>query len=295
MLRSVSAATFSVSDFDASYAMLASVYNYGLCSEGVVTEALAEFWNAPKVAGARFAVLAPASGENVCIRLVEQPATPGYEPLKTFGWNAAELHVRDVHKLAGTLAETPLTILGGPRDLLGNGAAVALQVLGPSGEVFYLTEINGNNMQRTYGKAESTVGRLFIAVLGASNHGASRNFYAPLTKGTPRPRRFAIRVLAAAHGLNPHGTRFTVGSAVLEEQFRIEIDGYPESAITRPQSKGYLPPGLCLVSFNTAALSLSPYEPERCTDGLREAPYFGRPVQILYGPDGEWLELIEGT
>ncbi len=216
MLRSICAVTYSVSRFDASCDALRTLFAYRLVDHGLVGDELASFWNAPRIRGARHAVFGPASGEPVYVRLVEQPDTPGYEPLHTFGWNAAELHVRDVHELAAALDDSSFEILGGPRDLLGNGTAVALQVRGPSGEVFYLTEISGENMQRSYGKAVSDVDRLFIAVLGTSDHGASRGFYAPLTKGSPRPRQFPIRVLAAAHGLDPITAKFPIGSAILE-------------------------------------------------------------------------------
>lgn len=292
MLRSICAVTFSVSEFGASRDALESLFGYQCVDDGTVADELANFWRAPAVSGARFAVYGPASGEPVYIRLVEQAATPGYEPLRTFGWNAAELHVRDVRGLAETLSDSSLEILGGPRDLLGNDTAVALQVKGPSQEIFYLTEISGDNMQRTYGRAASDVDRLFIAVLGASDHDATRDFYAPLTKGTPRPRRFPIRVLAAAHGLDPMTTRFPIGSAVLEEQFRIEIDGYPDSATDRPIMQGCLPPGLCMVSFSAPDSSGAAVEPAAEDAGFDIAPYFGRPVTLLQGPDGEWFEVI---
>ena len=295
MLKSIHAVTYSVSNFDASCAALATCFGYRRLIDGHLDDDLARLWNAPRASGARYAVFGPASGEPVYVRFVEQPATPGYEPLKTFGWNAAELHARDVNGLADTLGDSPFEILGGPRDLLGNGTAVALQVIGPSREVFYLTEINGENMQRTYGRAESDVGRLFIAVLGASDHQATRQFYAPLTKGTPRPRRFPIRVLAAAHGLDPMTTHFPIGSAVLESQFRIEIDGYPESAIDRPSLDGFLPPGLCMVSFNASDPDNVAVNPFAATPGLDAPPYSGRSVRMLQGPDAEWSELIASS
>lgn len=292
MLKSINAVTFSVSNFDASCAALEAYFGYRRIIDGLIDENLAEFWGAPRVSGTRYAVFGPASGEPVHVRLVEQAPTPGYTPLGSFGWNAAELHVRNVYDLADALSDSPFEIIGGPRDLLGNGTAVALQVKGPSSEVFYLTEINGENMQRTYGKAGSDVDRLFIAVLGASDHQTTRQFYSPLTKGTPRPRRFPIRVLAAAHGLDPTTTQFPIGSAVLESQFRIEIDGYPESAIDRPVRDGFLPPGLCMVSFDAQ-------DPSEIAEGqagtaavFDTPPYSARPARMLRGPDGEWLELI---
>jgi hypothetical protein len=292
MLRSICAVTYSVSNFNASCHALENFFAYRRGQSGRIEENLAHFWGAPGVAGNRYATFEPASAEPVLIRLVEQPATPGYEPLKTFGWNAAELHVEDVHTLSESLVDSPFRVLGGPRDLLNDGTAVALQTLGPSGEVFYLTEINGLDMQRTYGKAESRIGRLFIAVLGSGDHDAALMFYAALTEGTTPPKEFPIRVLAAAHGLNPQATRFPIASAILQEKFRIEIDGYPATAVPRPVTEGLLPPGLSLVSFCVGSLSSLPVELLRKSAGFSEAPYFDRPTGLLRGPDGELLELI---
>lgn len=291
MFRSISAVTYTVPDFDASCQALESHLNYRRIHDLPVTKRLASFWRTPQIAGARHAVFAPASNEPAYIRFVEQAATPGYRPLRTFGWNATELHVRDVHELASSLTGSPFTILGGPRDLLGNGSAIALQVRGPSNEVFYLTEINGDAMQRSYGKAHAPVGRLFIVVLGSEQHDASRHFYAGLTRGSPRARQFPIRVLATAHGLDPLTTRFPIGSAILEDRFRIEIDGYPESAVPRETTSGSLPPGLCMVSFAAASMpnGLSVAQ----VDGFDFPPYSGRPVSLCHGPDGEWFEVIE--
>jgi catechol 2,3-dioxygenase-like lactoylglutathione lyase family enzyme len=229
--------------------------------------------------------LGPASGEEVLLRLVEVEATPGYAPLKTFGWNAAELHVADVYGLAEQILDSPYKILGGPRDLLDNGTVVALQARGPSDEIFYLTQISSDNMQRTYGTAGSAVGRVFIVVLGCSDIETTRKFYGGLSTATPRPRKFAIRVLAAAHGLDPMTTKFPIASAVLGSQFRIEFDGYPDSASIRPIAPEKLPPGLAMVSFHVDSIG--------DIDGAIAHEIDGQRMAMMCGPDGEWLELIE--
>jgi hypothetical protein len=287
MLRSVSSVTFSVDRFDASTFALESALGYCCVQQGNVSPEQAAFWSAPDVAGNRFAVFAPDSGEHVTLRLIESDATPGYAPLRTFGWNAAELHVADVHELARRLHDSPFEILGGPRDLLNNGSVVALQARGPSDEVLYLTQVNGEIMQRSYGKTESAVGRVFIVVLGCSDMDATRGFYSKLTRATPRPRKFAIRVLAAAHGLDPMTTKFPIASAVLKKQFRIELDGYPDTATSRPVTPGHLPPGLAIVSFDVASLDEVEGAIAQTVDSRRAA--------MLRGPDGELLELTEAS
>ena len=166
------------------------------------------------------------------------------------------------------LRSSKYEILGGPRDLLGNGTAVALQVCGPSGEVFYLTTIRGERMQNTYGAAECDVGRVFIAVLGASNIRNTLRYYQPHSAGVSRPRPFSIRVLSAAHNLDSE-TKFRIAAANLQRQYRIEVDEYPASAKPRPLADGELPPGMCIVS---------------CTADVTDET-------LLIGPDGERLQI----
>ncbi|MGI9238386.1 MAG: hypothetical protein ACR2QZ_13370 [Woeseiaceae bacterium] len=292
MLRSVHAVTYAVPNFDASCIALESAFDYHRVDEDRITEKLATFWGATSVAGSRAAIFAPSGAEAVCIRLIEQTRISNYQALRTFGWNAAELHVRDVNKLATELRESPFRILGGPRDLLEDGTAVALQVMGPSEEVFYLTEINGEAMQRSYGKATSAVGRTFIVVLGCRNLEDSLKFYSALCAGTTEPHAFPIRALASAHGLDPIATCFPIASAILQEQFRIELDAYPDTAIPRTVDDGCLPPSLCMVSFLVDSLDDLPLAPLRATSGIDSLLYRDRPTALIQGPDGELLELI---
>ncbi|MGI9232756.1 MAG: hypothetical protein ACR2RD_03920 [Woeseiaceae bacterium] len=292
MLRSVHAVTYTAPNFDASCVALESAFGYHRVDEGRITEELAAFWGAAATAGSRTAIFRPSSAEAIYIRLIEQIRSDNYQPLRTFGWNAAELHVRDVNALAAELDESAFRVLGGPRDLLEDGTAVALQVMGPSEEVFYLTEINGAAMQQSYGKAASPVGRTFIVVLGCSNVAESLEFYSHLCEDTTEPHEFPIRVLASAHSLDPIATRFPIASAILQEQFRIELDGYPDTAIPRPVDDACLPPGLCMVSFLVDSHDELPLAPLRAMSGIDSLLYRDRPTALIQGPDGELLELI---
>ena len=289
MLRSVSTVSYCVDRFDESCRVPAEIFDYQCVERGRIDGPLAQFWYAPATAGRRFAVYAPASEARVFLRLIEADTTPGYVPLRTFGWNATEFLVRDVYALAESLTGGPLEVIGGPRDLLKNGVAIALQTRGPSGEVYYLTQINGEAMQRTYGKAECDVDRVFIVVLGAHDFEMTREYFRALGLHTPRSREFSIRVLANAHGLDPLTTKFPIGSAVMPDPFRIEIDGYPESASVRPCSSRHLPPGMCMVSFETSSWP----EAGQATLGSHASiPYNGRGARLLSGPNGELLELL---
>lgn len=265
---------------------------YEVVSETPISEALATAWGTPNVVGRDCRILRPASGHPTYVRFIAAAPAPGYAALKTYGWNAAELHVRDVFALADSLQQSPYRILGGPRDLMNNGAVIALQVQGPGDELFYLTQISGEQMQASYGKANCDVDRLFIAVLGAEDFPATLEFYRARCKGVNKPRKFAIRVLSAAHGLDPMTTRYDIAGAVLEQRYRIEIDGYPETATARIVAEGELPPGLAMLSIEVGSLDSIPFELTSSQVPASEA-YSGGRIAILKGPSGEWLELVE--
>jgi catechol 2,3-dioxygenase-like lactoylglutathione lyase family enzyme len=287
--RSVRAVTWAVPDAAASAAAFERWLGYRPVWRGEVTPELAAAWNAPASVRAPCRVMRPASGEEVYLRFVESPPVPGYQPLKTFGWNAAELHVQDVQGLAATLDGSPFSVIGGPRDLLENGAVIALQVQGPGGELLYLTEMRHPGMRETYGYATAVVGRVFIVVLGVSDPPRSMDFYRPFAVRTTERRAFPIKVLANAHGLDPEQARFDIASVVMEERFRIETDAYPETARPRPALQGRLPPGMCMVS-----VAVSGDLPAECTPchAPHSPPYMDENLAMLHGPDGEWLELL---
>jgi hypothetical protein len=294
MLKAIQAVTFSVTDFDASKEAFETFLGYVAKESGVISEDLAKFWQAKNCTGRRYAVMQPASGEEVYFRLVEAPVTEGYKPLCSYGWNAAELHVQDVYALADSLADSPFTIVGGPRDLLNNDAVIALQMRGPSNEMIYLTQMNHAGMKKVYGTAVSPVGRIFIAVQGARDLEQSIAYYEQVAVRTTSRKNFNIRVLAKAHGLDELEAKFNISSAVLEQPFRIEIDDYPESAVDRVVLPDELPPGLAMVSIlvDSSGPQQWPQELDWKT-GPNTMPYHGRRIALTRGPAGEWIELIE--
>ena len=75
--------------------------------------------------------------------------------------------------------------------------------------------------------------------------------------------------------------------------FLIELDQYPEGAISRPIRRGHLPPGIAMVTF--AVKSFDGVQlPWKVKPAVRaEAPYNGRRAGLIIGPAGEWIELVE--
>lgn len=294
MLRSVLCATFSVRDLEASWRAFEQWLDHRTVFSGTVDAELAQRWGAPACAGRRTVVLQPVSGEEVYVRLVATASERGWAPLKTYGWNAAELHVRDVHGLAEKLADSPFEIIGGPRDLMEDGTAIALQVRGPSDEILYLTELHGDDIHARYGRAAAPVDRIFIVVLGNHDQRAAMDFYNPFSNGVVDSGGFPIHVLAEAHGLDPVTTEFRIGSVAMKGRFRIELDDYPASAVPRLTAPGDLPPGMAMVSFLVDDLTSFAYpERVRIASMPDAVPYHGRRTARFNGPSGEWIEIVE--
>ena len=54
--------------------------------------------------------------ENFQLRIIEYPINGDYKPLTTYGWNAAELVVRDTGEYL-EIINSPFKIIGKPADL----------------------------------------------------------------------------------------------------------------------------------------------------------------------------------
>ena len=274
-LQSIRSLSWCVPDPEASAIAFERLLGHRRTVEGILSEAQARCWGAPAQTGAPVVEVEPEGGGPL-LRWVQGDSHDDYAPLQTFGWNAAELHVADVRALQARLEDTDFEVIGPPRDLLGNGAVTAMQVMGPGQELLYLTQIDHPGMQKTYGRAETDVDRVFIVVLGVSDQARTLAHYAPMARFLTDPRPFPITVLARAHGMDPAQARFDIASVVMEQAYRIETDAYPASARPRPERPGRLPPGLAVVEVQVTG------------DEMDEP-------RLLLGPDRERLVLVSGT
>jgi len=74
----------------------------------------------------------------------------------------------------------------------------------------------------------------------------------------------------------------------------IEIDGYPDTAGSRPTAAGELPPGVSITSFSINDLNMvdsNLFITEPIT--LEGIAYKGNRTVTIVGPAGELIELIE--
>lgn len=293
MLIAIVAVTLSVANLDATTQAYVDWLGYRVVEQGAVSADLATAWGAPRTVGRRYALLQPASGAEVYLRLVESPPTPGYELMRTHGWNANEILVEDPVALAAKLRDSPFRIVGEPRPLSTSSTVVAMQAVGPAGELNYFTRIPPEGATFVKTPARSFVDRTFIVVVGGASMSALQAFYRDvlgLTVSAANPAR--IGVLQAAWG-QPDDATTPLAVASISPGFLVELDQYPAGAQPRPVRDGDLPPGMAMVSFRVASLAQVKAE-WVVPPAVRAArPYSGKRSGVLRGAAGEWIELIE--
>ena len=142
-----------------------------------ISTGLAQTWACPGEAGQDFLLLKPASDVDFWMRLVAAEPVADYRPLTTYGWNASEIIVQDVDRLAEQLADSPFEIIGPPEDLSFSDAIRAMQVRGPADEVVYLTQFKRPVPEFDVPDALSFVDRVFIMIVGGPDLAAIQRYY----------------------------------------------------------------------------------------------------------------------
>lgn len=295
MLTAIVAVTLTVSDLPAAEHAYSHWLSYRVVEQGLVAPETARAWGAPLAEGRRYALLQPASGEPVYLRLVQSAPTPGFAPMKTHGWNSNEILVQDPDALAARFAapDSPFRVIGPPQPLGSSPRVRAMQAIGPAGELNYFTRIppEGGTLIKT--PAKSPVDRTFIVVLGGPSMPAMRAFYADgLGMSVTEPYRTTVNVLQQAWNL-PLDTQFTLALVPISPGFLIELDEYPAAAAPRPVRNGDLPPGIAMVSFSVRSLNARQLDWVVAPEPRSVLPYHGQRSGVLRGAAGEWIELIE--
>jgi catechol 2,3-dioxygenase-like lactoylglutathione lyase family enzyme len=295
LLRHIAMVTHCVPDLDAVVAAWQQYLGFRALATGVIGDEQAAAWDAPGAAGARFALLGPASGQESWIRFVETADPGGYGPPMTCGWNATELLVQDVDALARSFRGSPFTVLGGPGDLYPRPRAPrAMQVRGPSGELVYFTRLLPGGSRYGLKPAKSPVDRTFIVTVGGRSSDAMQDFYGGTVGLRVMDRMpFINTILAHGCGVPPHTVFPTSVARIPGRSFLVEMDEYPPTVADRPRRPGCLPPGMAMVSFHVERLDAVAV-PLRAPARTCDAPgYGGRRTGVITGAAGEWLELIE--
>lgn len=266
-------ATIVTRDLDHSIAAYTQHLDQRVLCEGPLDADEADVLGWPGLAGNRTAWLGNALGEP-WLRLLESPQATAQKPFTHYGWLSLEIAVADCDALGERLANSPFDIIGQPADLAMSDAIRAMQVVGPSGEVLYLTQVKRPVPPFELPMARCSVDRLFIPVMLCPDRSAARNHYEQLSGNAGMEFDTLVTVINRALGL-PMDTQHPVAVLQLAGDTLIEMDQVP-GLEPAPFSQTQPPSGIAFIHFQ----------------------HDGPPLGPLTGAAGERIELIqppEGT
>jgi hypothetical protein len=295
MLGSIQTVTTVAEDLDVIEQVYGDHLKYSRVSRETVSDDLAASWGCPETTGREMLVLRPLSGKDSFLRFVQGDAVPEFKTLRSYGWSSTEIVCENVYELAEKLADSPFEVYQ-PPAVLGfdfTDAIHAFQVIGPAKELLYFTHIDEPVPGLDLPIAEAYIDKTFVTICGGPSLDALEDFYKDIFGLDHDPRMDGnIRVINKAYE-RPTGTKTTICTVPLPNQNLIELDQFPENAITRPRHKGCLPPGMAMVTFhhdNLDEVKVGFITPPQIR---HEAPYNGARVASLIGAAGELIELIE--
>ena len=284
-LGRLSAATIVCPNYALSCRAYQDDLGYHLVEEGTIDATLATVWGAPRTAGARYQWLVPASGASVGIRLIEGSGGTPFAPYSAWGWNALEIAVADCDAAVAQVSKGPFQVVGPPFDLaFAEGALRAGQLVGPAGEVLYLTEIRRAIPGFELPLARSFIDQPFIAILHSADAALAIDAYRQRFGNQGSPTfELPVDFMARFQGL-PVEHAYTLGTVALKGGGYFEIDSAPAHIGLRTHTDGFLPPGIAMVSVESAVVS-GAFRP-------LGALYQGACVDRITGVAGEWIERI---
>ncbi|MFW5816619.1 MAG: hypothetical protein ACOCVP_07155 [Wenzhouxiangella sp.] len=216
--------------------------------------------------GHRSAWLAAARAEP-WLRLLEIPGASQPPRFGRTGWFSLEVATNDVHRLAAIVLAAPgFEHLAGPAALDVSDHIIAMQVAGPSGELYYFTEVQRALPPFDLYRPTCLLDRLFIAVCTARSRSDTLAFWSQLSGIDGLSFETRINLLNRGLALAPD-YRMPVATMQLAAGSLIEIDQIPEAT---PAPAGS--------------------EPGRA-QGIAQISIAGESPRRLLGPDGESLEI----
>lgn len=290
------AITVSVPDVEEVERAYSKWLHYVTTSRGKISRELATVWDTPRMEGRPYVIMQPANNAKIYLRFVQLDAVKNYVPMRTIGWNAIEILVKDPVALSKVLAQrdSPFKIIGPPRPIGPNSLVHAMQVVGPADEVLYLTNPGQTFLDESGDQMRTFVDRPFIVILGGTRIDVMLKFYeldlGLTVRGSPMKGR--ITVLNKAFGLDVNSTH-RIGMARASSRYSIEVDEYPRTASPRYVRRGELPTAIAMVGFETASLDAFKLPFLATPRAIEGPPYDGRRVGVIRGATGELIELIE--
>jgi hypothetical protein len=219
-----------------------------------VDAAQAQAWQRPALSGC--AVTWLAAPGSALLRLIESAGAHARPTRLSHGWLALEVLVRDVDALGQRLqASTAFGIVGAPADLAVSPAIRAMQVIGPAGEMLYLTQVKqavppfdlplSADLTPT-----KDLGALFIGVMSVPDREAALSACAVMA---PRSTlRFDTRISVLSRALErPLDHPWPVATLQWDGSSLFEIDEVTDGRVTQPAA-GMPPDGLAWLTMDGA-------------------------------------------
>ena len=284
----ISAVTIPCPDLSNTAELYTQFLGYRIVDRGQITKQEATNWNAKNIEGSNYLMLQPKNSGDFSFRFVEQEIQNDYVPFKSPGWNAAELIVKDVDDLAEKLFNSQFEIIGPPADLSFTDQIRAMQVIGPSKEILYLTQFKSKLQEFDSPEARCDVDQAFIVILAGKSMEQMQNFYCDsfnLEKATVMDSR--IRAISRVFG-KPENTKYKSAAIPIKDQSLIEIDELPEGSEKRLGESGYLLPGISIVSFLCYRDEINSSDAYRCSLPNLQSKI----CTVVRGQNQEIIELI---
>ena len=248
-LGRITAVTITSPDLDRVIDIYSKYLGYRLISSTTVSAEQAKIWDAENIEGSRMIFMSPESSNDFFFRFIEQDIDEDYVPFGTYGWNAAELIVKDVDQSAEKLIGSPFEVIGEPADLSFTDQIRAMQILGPSKEIIYLTQFKSKLDEFDSPSPRCDIDQTFIVILAGENLDQMQSFlHQELSVKKAAPMQSRIRAISKVFDL-PEDTKYKSAALAIRGQSLIEQDEMPSKARPRACRPGYLPSGISIVSF----------------------------------------------
>lgn len=285
-------ATLVTRQFDQTSLAYCQQLGFTLSYQGTVSEALAAFWQAPDLCGNRLQILAAANSDP-WLRLVEDPNAPDNQPLQRQGWLALETNVANVEAVRAAIEPEQFRVMGEPAYLQLSDAIKAMQVIGPAGEVSYLTEIQRPVPPFELPQTRHFSASIFIPVLAVPDRQAAVDFYQNL-HNADKALLFntKITVLNKTWQKAPD-QQYPVATLQLDGLCLFEIDELPQ-ALPLTKAAGSLPSGIALISCICKDLDRVATLTGASIHQFHDPYYPSDRFILLTGTAGELIELVEG-
>ena len=248
-LGRITVVTITTPDLDKVIDIYSKYLGYRFISSTTVSAEQAKSWDAENIENSKMIFMSPESSNDFFFRFIEQDVDEDYVPFGTYGWNAAELIVKDVDRSAEKLIGSPFEIIGEPADLSFTDQIRAMQIMGPSREIIYLTQFKSKLDEFDSPSPRCDIDQTFIVILAGENLDDMQTFlHERLCIKKAEPMQSRIRAISKVFDL-PEDTKYKSAALAIRDQSLIELDEMPSKARPRSVRPGYLPSGISIVSF----------------------------------------------